>query len=243
MKICITSDQHWHIFKEFDRLTSDGLSFRLSLYEKSLNYVHEYCVINNISTWIDAGDLFHSRESISIPVLDALSRTLNRFKMQEENTCSIKKFFLMGNHDTYNKIGNITSLHFLEQYGEVITEDCILNLEQFNFPPKLVHFIPWDEKTSFVDLINKNEKTNLVIAHRMLNGAKNGNFILQGENILDLDLNKFDYAFIGHVHGHQRINDKICYIGSLISNNFNDVDQEKGFLIILNTILKLKYQI
>lgn len=228
MKITLSADQHWHVFKDFDRLTNEGKSFRLSLYEKSLNYVYDYNVKNGIFCWIDAGDIFHSRESISLPVLDMIGRVFNRFKeIEEDKEKNILKFFLKGNHDTHNKVGDITSLNVLSQYGEVISENCVLDLQ---FIKTKVHFIPWDENTNFIDLVNK-EKTNLIVAHRMLKGAKSNNIILDGESLEGLDYSKFDNIFCGHVHEHQKVQDRVYYIGSLIANNFNDVDQDKGFIV------------
>ena len=224
MKSIITSDQHWHSFKEFDRLTDEGKSYRLSLYEKSHEFIRQYCQKNGITSWIDAGDIFHSRESISLPVLDAIGRQLNHSK-----SIGIDMIFLMGNHDTHNKSGNITSLNVLSQYGAVITKRCISKLNSIDSP--LVHFIPWDESIQFVNSINENEKTSLVVSHRMLKGAKSNNIILDGESLEGLDDSKFDCALIGHVHEYQKIQDKVYYIGSLISNNFNDKNQDKGFLV------------
>ena len=228
MKCVVTSDIHTHMFKDFDRLTEDGKSYRLSLYEKSLWFVWEYCKLNGINIWTDAGDFFHSRESISLPVLDLVGKTFNEFEKKEGISGKIFKYFLKGNHDTYNKSGNITSLNILSQYGKVINEQCIINVDVFGM--KTVNFIPWNETINFVDVVNKNGKTNLIIGHRMLSGAKTHNQILDGELLENLNNSMFDCALIGHVHEHQKIRDKVYYIGSLISHNFGDKDK-KGFLV------------
>jgi hypothetical protein len=217
------------MFKDFDRLTSDGRSYRLSLYEESLNFVWNYCKVNGVHNWIDAGDMFHSRESISLPVLDMVGKIFNGFEKSELCSGKISKYFLKGNHDIYNKVGNITSLNILSQYGTVITKNCTLNLN-IQGANSLIKFIPWSEKQDFVEQVNK-DNSNLVISHRMLQGAKHNGIVLDGESLESLDVSKFDYAFIGHVHEYQKVKDNIYYIGSLVSNNFNDKSQEKGFIV------------
>lgn len=224
MKSITTSDQHWHNFKEFDRLTNEGKSYRLSLYEKSHEFIRQYCLDNNIKIWFDAGDIFHSRESISLPVLDALGRQLQLTK-----DAGIKLVFVMGNHDTHNKSGNITSLNILSEYGQIVTKKEIISFEKCS-----ILCIPWNETTSFVNEVNSLSdfgNVNLILSHRMLKGAKSNNIILDGESLEGLDDSRFDCALIGHVHEYQKIQDKVYYIGSLISNNFNDKNQDKGFLV------------
>jgi DNA repair exonuclease SbcCD nuclease subunit len=225
MKILLTSDQHWHVFKDFDRLTKDGKSYRLSLYERTHEFIRAYCDKNKIKHWVDAGDMFHSRESISVPVLDLMGKQLKYNKLS-----GIKQFFLKGNHDTSNKSGDISSLNILSEYGEVINERSVVDLNLMDGVESYVHFIPWDNNLNFVEEINK-VKTNLVIAHRMIEGSHSNKITLDGESLSGLNYSQFDYIFMGHVHEYQKINDKTFYIGSLISNNFNDKDQEKGFLV------------
>lgn len=231
MRIAITSDQHWHDYKEFSRLQEDGSSFRLSLYRKSLLFVDNYCKNNRIKTIIDAGDVFHSRENISTDVLDLLGQTLSEIET--------KMYFLKGNHDTGNKRGNVSTLNILSEFGTVINENKIISIDSNGCYSDecLINFIPWNDNDNFVDCVNNNQKVNIVIAHRMLKGAKSNNIILDGESISGLNKDKFDCAFIGHVHEYQKLEEKIYYIGSLTANNFNDIDQEKGF-IVYDTVKK-----
>lgn len=223
MKILITSDQHWYEFKEFDKLTEDGRSFRLSLYEKTHEFIRNYCGKHGIIHWIDAGDMFHSRESVSLPVLDALGKQL-----QKSKDVGIKMWFVKGNHDINNRVGSITSLNILSEYGNVINDRCICPLEGLESPT--VHFIPWDQEINFEEVINRCAKTNLVIAHRMINGAETNKIILNGESIDNIDFEKFDYAFIGHVHKRQKINSNMMYVGNLLNSNFGEKTRG-GFLI------------
>lgn len=225
MKIVITSDQHWHLFKEFDHLTENGKSYRLSLYEKTHNFVRNYMQENGIINWVDAGDIFHSRESISVQVLDAIGKQLSHTK-----AIGIKQIFLKGNHDVSNKSGSVTSLNILSEYGEIIDKRCSMDLRFLDGVGASIHFIPWDESIDFVETVNK-VKTNIIIAHRMLKGAKVNNTILEGESLEGLDYSKFDNVFCGHVHEFQKIQDNVYYVGSLISNNFNDKNQDKGFIV------------
>jgi len=230
MKIVLTADIHNHQFKNFDKLTENGRSLRLSLYEKSLWYVWEYCKLNGINYWIDAGDFFHSRESISLPVLDMVGRFFQECELKEETSGKILKYFLKGNHDINNRIGDITSLNILSQYGKVIKNSCVEEISLFDHSNYYIRFIPWDEKINFVKEINKS-RSNLVIGHRMIKGSKANNVIFNGESLEGLDYSKFDNIFCGHVHQHQKVQDNVYYIGNLVSNNFNDVDQEKGFIV------------
>lgn len=241
MRILISSDQHWHCWTEFDKLTSDGKSFRLSLYEKTHEYIRDYCKKNDILHWIDAGDIFHSREGISSPVLDALGKQLHQSK-----DVGIKMYFLKGNHDIHNRVGNITSLNILSQYGKVINEQQVYNLTT-QFPGGCtmesvkINFIPWDENINFTNVINKCEKTNIVVAHRMIKGAELHGTILDGESIKGLDCQKFDMAFIGHVHERQYINGKMMYIGNLVNSNFGE--KERGGFLVYDTIEKTTEEI
>lgn len=222
MKIVLTSDIHWHDFKEFNKLNDDGSNFRLSLYRDSMLFVKDYCVKNGIEHWLDAGDIFHSRDSISTEVLDMLGKTL------EDISMFVKLWFLKGNHDTSNRKGNITTLNILSKYGNIINERCIVPINGIDGPH--VHFIPWDENITFKDSINNNEKVDFIVGHRMLNGSTVRGVPIDGETIKNIDETKFKQAFIGHVHEPQKLTTKIQYIGNLICSNFGE-NWEGSFLV------------
>lgn len=232
MKIVITSDIHWHNFKEFDKLNEDGNSCRLLLYQKSMLFVRDYCNQNNIKHWIDAGDIFHSRDSINTEVLDLLGKTLDQIQ-------GINLYFLKGNHDTGNRRGSVSTLNILSKHGKVINDN---HIEEIKLTCAIslsigysifIHFIPWDENSLLVDLINNGPKSDIVIAHRMIDKTKWRGALLSGESIDKLDMSKFDYAFIGHVHEKQQINEKMMYIGNLVSSGFGDT--HRGSFLVYDT--------
>lgn len=226
MKILISSDEHWHNFKEFDRLNEKGESLRLSLFEKTFDYISDYCVNNNIKYWLHGGDFFQSRENIPVEVLSSLGRTLTRTLEK-----GIVHYFLKGNHDMWNRSGSVSSIEILSRFGSVLMKPEIRTLEQDGEQIK-VNFCPWDDKLDFRDYVNGSPFCEIVLTHRTFAGAKvHGNEIREGETCEFIDRNNYDVIFSGHIHEHQRITDKAYYIGNLLAHSFKDKNTKKGFLV------------
>jgi len=223
MKVVISADEHLHAFKEFDKVLKDGKSFRLSLYEQSFRYVKDYMLSNNIKYWLHGGDFFHSKESISVPVLDVIGSLLLEIK-----DAGIEQVFLKGNHDIWSKDGKISSLDILTAYGEIIENVCVKTYGDLK-----VLFIPWDENVITQDLINEHEEVDIVIGHRMIAGAvMDGAYIAKNGETLDfIDNTKFKQMFLGHIHRRQQLKDNVQYIGSLLAHTFKDRGSQHGFIV------------
>jgi len=224
MKVVISSDCHWHLFKDFDRILSDGSSSRLSLFVKSFDYLTDYCKTNNISHWIHAGDFFNSRESISAPVLHALGEVMSR-----SADAGIKHYFLKGNHDIWNKSGTVSSIPILSGYGKVYLTPLTEMIGDLK-----VNFIPWSEG-NLMQTISDMPVCDLAITHATFFGAKlyseSEIFLDTGIDVKYLNFSKFKYLFSGHIHLHQKLHEQVYYVGSLMSHSFKDKNAKKGFIV------------
>lgn len=230
MKLAIISDCHWHSYKDFDSLNKDGISSRLSLYYKSLDFVRKTCISQGIRDLINLGDMFESRDQISIPVLHMISKSMNEIKAS-----GIKQYFLSGNHDTWNRNGSIHSLLMLSEYGFVITEPTILTILQEGNKENSVkcNFLPWTEKEEFRTQVKNSEPCDLVFTHRMFADSvmPSGLTMIKGDLCKHLDHTKYKQIFAGHVHSFQKIGEDAYYVGSLLAHSFHDKNSEKGFII------------
>jgi DNA repair exonuclease SbcCD nuclease subunit len=218
MKFLITADFHFHHFKEFDRLLEDGTSLRLDLYKKTFKYLSEYCKENNIKHWFDLGDIFHSRESISVDVLDVLGECLGYMR-----SAGVEMHFVTGNHDQGNKSCDVATNKILSAFGKIYSEDSVVKIQDVNF---LIY--PWKNEPANFNNHEKLSGKTVLLGHKSIKGSMYLGNQLDGDVF---DAQTFDWAFFGHIHQAQSISDKAFYVGSTMANNFGERDSHHGFVV------------
>lgn len=75
---------------------------------------------------------------------------------------------------------------------------------------------------------------NALLAHITVAGAEgatNDQMLMFDPNLLPLDLAGFDYVALGHLHKFQRVGENAYYSGSIDRMDFNEEEDQKGFII------------
>lgn len=228
MKVCIITDTHYSARKS-SKLFQDYFE----LFYK--NVFFPYLEENNIDTVLHLGDAFDSRKSIDFSGLEWTQRVVL------EPLSKYNVHLLTGNHDCFlkntNKINSPELL--LQQYPNITvysepSEATIGNLK--------VIFVPWinqENEKQTLDLINKTT-AKVCMGHLELNG-----FVAHKGHVMEdsrdpIPFYKFDKVFSGHFHSRSD-NGKIFYIGNPYEIYFNDVDEERGFIVFDTETLEHEY--
>ena len=230
MKIVIITDQHFSCRKN-SKLHHD---YFLQFYN---NVYFPYLKDHNIKTVIDLGDTFDNRRSIDFPAIQwAITNYYDR--LQE---LGIEHHVIVGNHTAYfknsNKINSPSLL--LQQYPNITVYSEPTEVKIHNLP---IVFIPWinqENEQQTAQLIHKTNAT-VCMGHLELNGfvAHKGHVM---ENSRDpIQFKKFNKVFTGHFHSRSD-NGKIYYIGNPYEIYFNDVDEERGFIVFDTETLEHEY--
>ena len=228
MKIPILSDSHYGA-----RKSSKIFQDYFELFYK--NVFFPYLENNNISTVIHLGDVFDVRKSIDFTALEWTQRVvMNPLK-------NYKVHVLTGNHDcpfrNTNKFNSLDLL--LQQYSNITvysepTEVIIDNLK--------ILFIPWinsENESRTLDLI-KNTNAQVAMGHLELNGfaAHKGHIMTDGRD--PIDFQRFKKVFSGHYHSRSD-NGTVFYIGNPYEIYFNDINEDRGFIVFDTETLEHEY--
>lgn len=228
MRICIFTDTHWSARKS-SKLFQDYFE----LFYK--NVFFPYLEENNITTVLHLGDAFDSRKSIEFSGLEWTQRVvldpLSKYKVH----------LLTGNHDLFfrstSKINSPDLL--LQQYPNITVYSDPTEIRIDNLPILLVPWINQENEQRTFDIID-NTTAPVCMGHLELNG-----FVAHKGHVMEdsrdpIQFKKFDKVFTGHFHSRSD-NEKIYYIGNPYEIYFNDVDEDRGFIVFDTETLEHEY--
>jgi predicted phosphodiesterase len=239
MKVVCITDTHWSARKS-SKLFQDYFE----LFYK--NVFFPYLEENNITTVLHLGDAFDSRKSIDFSGLEWTQRVVL------EPLSKYKVHLLTGNHDLFyrssSKINSPSLL--LQQYPNITVYSEPTEIKVDNLPIVLVPWINQENEHQTLDLINSTD-AKVCMGHLELNG-----FVAHKGHVMEdsrdpIQFKKFDKVFSGHFHSRSD-NGNIYYIGNPYEIYFNDVDEDRGFIVFdtetleheyINNPYKLHYQI
>ena len=222
MKIAVCADIHAHNYSQYSHITDKGLNSRLDWILRVLDEITNYAVKRELDAIVIAGDLFESRKSIDVAVLDSVYKVLS-------NT-DIPLYIVKGNHDISYRGGNRYSISIFNKIANVITTAKVLTIANTN-----VGFLPWTEDTNVIHKALKLFQTNkvkYVIGHLALSGGYVGSheYLVEGK-VEPVLFRKFEWVALGHYHKHQKIRNNIYYVGSPIQHTWGETGDEKGFMV------------
>jgi len=213
MKTLIIGDLH---FKKIDSKIEQEYRHRV------LKEVSKIIKKNKIKRVLQMGDLFDTRRTLDISVID-------------ETRAIIEKYFkgvhittLAGNHDTYyknnNKVCSTASIFKNDKNITIITE------------PTETEFgliLPWINKENYDRTFEMIEKStsDYCFGHLEINGFAKVRGFNENKGLIPSLFKKFKKTISGHFHLVQE-EKNILYIGSLFQNDFNDVGDIKRVLIL-----------
>lgn len=260
MKLLCTGDWHTHNFTDFSRnlmvywdnevlrykevSTEDTenddykeMNSRLFNILNGICDMRDYCLKNNITDVLMAGDMFHKRSNIEVVVFNATYKVLDSFY-----NCGITLHAISGNHDQVDasKVP-VSAIHSFKEIIHVIEKP-----EYFTLKDVEVVAIPYSKDKSFVlqsieELRDKcNDPDNAILmCHLGLTGGKvgSGMYVMSDEyNLGDLQYDHWKYVVCGHYHQPQVLEYNTIYCGTPVQNSFNDElpwkDGYNGFFVV-----------
>ena len=249
MRIVICGDTHIGAIFGLGAYTKNGGNTRIDDYEKTLNYIVDYAIENNVDAFIQTGDAFDSRTPAP-EHMNVLNRAIK--KLSRANITSI---VIMGNHD-YRRTGEsftsaISSLA-CKDYPNVrlILEPEVLKFYDKNNGNTQIVLIPYRDRRMYSGKTTEEdsnlyqqevfsllkecdeESPTVVIGH---NFYYNGSYNDYGgtEILAKLDtFEKCDMVVMGHYHEFKIVKKKppAVYIGSMEKINFGDEHVDKFFI-------------
>lgn len=236
MKVAVFSDLHAHIYKEFDAKSDLTGSERLDLIIQSLDYMKDYCIENDISTILFAGDAFHIRSRVSTVVFNAVYDKFKDIAIEGIDILAIP-----GNHDdTDNSDLPKHSLHAFKDIDGVTIVDTLTTEYLSDGTP--VVCVRYSKNASMIkDFIervdNTGEKTPILLGHLGVNGGfvGKGNYpMADAFEVEDLRPDAFRYVLLGHYHRRQNLGEHshVMYVGAPIQHSFSDEGEDKGFVVV-----------
>lgn len=240
MKIACTADWHIHQFTEFSKLVPvrwDDKSLRFVSHKNGkvmnsrlLNIldgicdIRDYCVQNNITYVLNAGDTFHKRGSINVETFNYTYRILESFKLR-----GINLIMIAGNHDQVDSSESPhSSLYTFQKICTVIESPTYLRYPDFS-----VLAIPYS--FNIKQIIENSEKATILLTHCGISGSLLGSGITATDelSVSDLSPNRFSYISLGHYHCPQIIAPNVFYCGTPVQESFSDErDTYNGFYVV-----------
>ena len=265
MKIAIVGDTHFGAgTKGLGDDNGSGGNTRIDDYERTFNFIIDYCIENNVKVLIQTGDLFEDRKP-KTPELIAADRCFRRLSSN-----GIITYVIMGNHDYTRFAGGFSS------YLEAIPANNYDKITIYTKPqaPKIsvggdkvnLVLLPFQDKKSYIvkdedgnqkpatteqaslkveSLIKKMTEDldmtipTVFVGHNCYyEGSYNkygGGEILVRPEIFD----GFSAVLMGHQHQFKvvkKYNPCIVYTGSLERTNFGESNQSK-YLTVYDSVL------
>lgn len=231
-KIALISDLHFGVKKSNDTFLKSQLNF---VEKEFIPYLKK----NKIEYVYILGDVFDNRTHINVKtknaVYDLFTNQLKKFKIK----------ILLGNHDIYyNSTTRVHSLKWLKRFSNVtIVEDITVD-KVYN---KEILLVPWQcNENNFVKYVaDNNINAKMLFGHFNICGF-NLNKYKVSDTGLDSNIfyKNFRLIFTGHYHTRnkqKRGKSEIVYIGAPYHLTRNDIDEEKGFVVLDVDSMKYEY--
>jgi len=238
MKVCLISDIHFGVRKNSEIFLTSQVRF---FEEQFIPYLKDH----GIKEIFILGDLFDNRSSTNTKVLNSV---IDIF----DNLSEFNIHIIIGNHDCYfNSTVEINSLKFLEKFKNV---KLVEKITQVEIEGKKITMVPWIvDNLSFIREISQIEQTELCFGHFNISGFHFNKFKTSDDGVQGRVFSKFKKVFTGHFHIRNSQNiqgSEIIYIGSPFQLTRNDIDENRGFVILdtnnleyehIDNISSLKY--
>lgn len=222
------SDLHLKLNEKYGKPDKDGINTRLKKKLSAINEAVNFALDKKVNFFFISGDVF---DRINPP--EALRRLFIESVYPIINS-NIHLVILAGNHDTNGKEYSLSSEGYSTMFTLVKTPKMItevngnLSISDLDSSPgEKIALLPY--MTSYSEY--KDIECDVLIGHLHVEGATWGTSQLIPGNPLSLNnIPKAKYYELGHIHGHQWIKNNIQYVGSLVKEDFGEIDERKGFV-------------
>jgi len=220
----VTADVHAHPFGDFATIDSEGVNSRLQRTVDALAWAMSTASDQGATTFVIAGDLFHSRKDVPTIALDMVSEVL------EEAQDTLDIILLLGNHDL-NTSTHHASIAALSGIGQVVMDVTEITTRD----DERLGLIPWcDTQDQFEAMWNELPlDLDAYIGHFGTFGANFGpyNIEIPGD-INPQPLVEDRLMLLGHYHRRQNVFGNTWYVGSPLQHTWAEAGDWKGFAVV-----------
>jgi DNA repair exonuclease SbcCD nuclease subunit len=219
MKRLIFSDLHLHPWNYGATTLENGFNSRIWSQWKALEEVLVYYQFSFMEIYC-GGDFFHTPGSIPTQALQIANKFVEY--VPDLN-------LLVGNHDRADKAGGI---HGLDRLGSTPCLDY--KFEGYEDDPSIFglnYTEDEDELKRFFDAVAAYNEPCMALMHQGVAGVPLASGWVLDERLTPDMIPDNCHVFTGHYHFHREVSPNLTVIGNLTALNWNDIDQEKGFLV------------
>jgi DNA repair exonuclease SbcCD nuclease subunit len=219
VKWALTADLQFNTQPRYSVLRPDGTTSRLQDTVDAFLWIAQTAREKKCKGLVALGDIFDSRTSIDVSVLDKTCRAF------EAASDGLEVHVLVGNHDSYLRTPSLNSLQALRGFATVHEK------VEAHGP---FAFVPWtDDAARYADAIKRAEKFKppVMLSHAMFEGAVP--LAGKGLPIKLLSAKRWEAVFLGDVHDPVTLREAplVQYCGAPLQINFGDAGGERGFWI------------
>ncbi len=252
MNILHFADAHIGVtrFGHYDRHT--GMNTRIQDFLRSLDFIADYAIKNEIDLILFAGDAFHKRN----PKSEYQIAFANRIVEMAAKCCPV--VLLVGNHDTgynlrasslgvYNMFATNVKVGDSYKVTKFLLNCGPIQIATFPHPVGRLNYQKQREAAleKLVELENAIDEDipSILLAHMTVESARYGSeqraafseeFLV---SIEDLIAGPWNYVALGHLHSHQNLNARdnpaVVYAGSIERVDMSESEEKKGFVHIV----------
>lgn len=226
----VLSDTQFDEQLSYSSIRPDGISTRLADSIACFDWIVQTALARKCKGLIHLGDVFDSRTTIDVSVLDQVGRAF--WRAHDEG---LEINLLCGNHDSYLRTPALNSLWPFSGVANVIDEP--LTHEGFGF-------IPWIEDDDVfaeqVRWLAEETKAQYLFAHCMIEGAVPA-AVGVGRPIEVLRQKRWKHVILGDVHEPVQLATNVRYCGSPMQWHYGDAGRKRGFLILDDQTGKVEF--
>jgi DNA repair exonuclease SbcCD nuclease subunit len=169
------------------------------------------------------GDIFNSRESLNLMILDSVVDIFDRLNFEFPNGI----YAIVGNHDTYyvdnNDVNTMSMLNRILSNFKSYNSPTILNINNNS-----CLFLPWITSFDDIHTILNEDNSDYLFCHMDINEMKYSSGIDIDKSVDINILNKYKHVYSGHIHIRQT-NKNITYLGTPYQLDTGDIGNDKGY--------------
>ena len=226
MRYAVTADWQADSYMNLSTRDADGRTSRLNDLVRGLQWMTDTALQYGCQTMVVVGDVFESRTTIELPVLDAVASSVEMMSKRME------VHMLPGNHDSYLRNADITSIRIFAGMAKVHTKPEVCGK---------MAFVPWADDPEQLDrgvcsLLP--QLPQYLFTHFLMDGPHAHG---KGIPLVALHADKFKQVLLGDVHDPVVLAKNVRYVASLLQIDYRDAGRQRGFTILDDKTNKVEF--
>lgn len=219
MKTLIASDLQFAEQPLLSRRLETGITSRLADQVACFDWILSVARQQRCTRLIVLGDIFDSRTSIPIAVIDQVGRCFAKAAEQFDEV-----FVLVGNHDSALRHPGVNSLQAMRGLATVVETPRVYGE---------LAFVPWiesqDDFRAAVGKVSRVRAARYLFSHVLIDGAVRKE---TGRALADLRPKRWRGVFLGDVHEPVNLGHGVQYVGAPMEHHYGDARGTRGVLVL-----------